>query len=308
MKQLLKATLVGIFSFFVACDINHPIIVDGRGDQPLSSQNSAINVPELAELPQGWELFKGKRPTAEQLSCANYSIDREWWVSTENGGPNFRKYNDEPQAQLSQLPSLVREYVLKNGRASSGFAGNIHVEPYEKGWLIGSDAGEWGGKLQWVSEDASTRKDLLKDNIRGILRVGTKTFVLSGMAHLDVDNGFLYEVVNGEVRLVEDFKTQPQTFALEGPDSVVIVFNNRLVRLLSTGVTKTAKEITFNSLYPNSATIDRSGTIYVGMRLFVVRFVPDASGYTEEWLVQRECQIFQQKNFDCLCSGSGTKV
>jgi len=37
------------------------------------------------------------------------------------------------------------------------------------------------------------------------------------------------------------------------------------------------------------------------MGLFMVRFVPNETGYREEWLVPPDCQKFVEKDFYCVC-------
>ena len=48
-------------------------------------------------------------------------------------------------------------------------------------------------------------------------------------------------------------------------------------------------------------TVTSASFIYVGVRLFLVRFVPNENGYAEEWIVPRTCKKFTEKNFDCVC-------
>ena len=60
----------------------------------------------------------------------------------------------------------------------------------------------------------------------------------------------------------------------------------------------------FAILYPNSIVVTPEGTIYAGMRLFVVRLLPTSKPdeYTEQWLVPEDCEQFRREGFTCACS------
>ena len=62
------------------------------------------------------------------------------------------------------------------------------------GHLLGTDHGEWGGVL--VFEDADgAQTELLKDNVRGIVSYNGRVLVFTGLNHLDVARGDLYEAM-----------------------------------------------------------------------------------------------------------------
>jgi hypothetical protein len=243
-------------------------------------------------VPEGWVLFPKPKDNSKESLCANYSRG-EWRVETENGrikiSPNKRGDKDE----LAKLPGNVREYVEKNRTVGNG-TGQIHVEPYENGWLVGSDAGEWGGILTWYGDDASQKKELIKDNVRGIARIGNEVLVLSGLAHLSDDNGKIWKLgkdEKGEIKatLLKELGSQPQGFVVKDKD-LLVALNNKFLRISLSGETKIFNETSFSSFYPNSMVMDSSGVVYVGARHFVARFVPDKEGYKEEWLVPQSCQ------------------
>lgn len=256
-------------------------------------------------IPEGWILFPKPKENSREMQCANYS-QTEWKVAAENGNLKISKYTDDKDEQFKKLPLELRNIVLKNRNIGKGLGGYLHVEPFDNGWLIGSDAGEWGGKLFWFNEDETRKTEILQDNIRGLATIDGATFVLSGMAHESIDEGKIYKLTKDEkgnlkTQLVSDLKTQPQTFAVENDKSILITLNDKIIRLKSSGETEHLSQTNFSSLFPNSMAIDSSNIIYVGMRLFVVRFAPQENGYKEEWLVTQNCRKFSEKNFDCVC-------
>jgi hypothetical protein len=60
------------------------------------------------------------------------------------------------------------------------------------GRLVGSDEGEWGGKLVFTKSESVTR--LLNVNVGGIFRIPHGIVVFTGLAHLTLNHGEIYEV------------------------------------------------------------------------------------------------------------------
>lgn len=286
----------------IGCAKNEPALNEPA--QNKQTQNKTATVSEVS-IPEGWVLFPTPKENNAEIGCANLS-QNEHKVENENGKVKFSKYVYLPSEQLFKLPDNLRTQILKNRNIGKGLGGYLHVESFNSGWLIGSDAGEWGGQLTWFSENENQKIVLLKDNIRGIIKLGGEFFVISGMAHEGTDEGKIYKLIKDENKglntfLLTDLKTQPQTFAIENNESVLIFLNDKIIRMNISGNIEIIKNVNFATLYPNSAAITSLGIIYVGMRLFTVRFVPMENGYKEEWLVPQNCQRFSEKDFDCVC-------
>lgn len=257
--------------------------------------------PDLS-IPEGWVLFPAPKAESSERTCANRAIEAERKVELDDGNLKISRYHYQSNEQFVKLPPALREIAAKDKNPK----GYLHVESFENGWLIGSDAGEWGGNLFWLKTDGSRKTELLNDNVRGIVKVGKDVFILSGMAHLGTDEGKIYKLKTDEkgtlkIELLTDLKTQPQSFAVETGESFLVALNDKILRVKTSGEINTLKETNFLYLYPNSMTVTSAGVIYVGMRLFLVRFVPNENGYTEEWLVPQDCQKFAEKDFDCVC-------
>lgn len=286
---------------FISC-----VKKDATGNENLPASSQANTTPSLHKIdisvPEGWIIFSKPNAESREIQCANAAVKNERKVEIENGKIKILKYVYDEDEQLSKLPEKLKELISKN-RKTDRLGGYIHAEPYENGWLIGSDAGEWGGKLFWFKENESQKVELLDDNVRGIIKDGGVFFILSGQAHMVIDEGKIYRLVKDEklkLQLFSDLKTQPQTFAIEN-NSFLVALNDKIIRVKTSGEVETIKKTNFNTLYPNSMAITSSGIIYVGMRLFVVRFVPFENSYKEEWLVPQDCQNFAAQDFDCVC-------
>jgi hypothetical protein len=257
--------------------------------------------PDLS-IPDGWVLFPAPNAESAARTCANGAIEKERKVALGGAQINISRYLYRSNEQLAKLPPELRTPVAKEKLLK----GYMHVEAFENGWLVGSDAGEWGGKLFWLNADGTRKTELLNDNIRGIVKLGKEVFILSGMAHMGTDEGKIYRLKPAEkdapqIQLTADLKTQPQSFAVESDESFLLATNTKILRVAASGEITTLKETNFLSLYPNSMAVTPAGVVYVGMRLFVVRFVPQEKGYAEEWLVAADCQKFVEKDFDCVC-------
>jgi hypothetical protein len=269
------------------------------------SQTTPLPTPDRS-LPDGWALSRKPKEDSLEAQCGNYSR-KEWKVETENGQV---KISPAPHGgkvdEIAKVPAKIREFVEKH-RAPGNGTGQLHIEPYENGWLVGSDSGEWGGTLVWYSDNADRKKELIEENIRGIAKLENETLILSGMAHLSIDEGKIWKLVrdaSGEFKalLLKDLGSQPQGFVVKD-NYLLVALNNKFVRVSLSGEVTILNQTSLTSFYPNSMAITSSGVVYVGARHFVVRFVPAKDGYKEEWLVPQNCQKFFVKEMDCVCGG-----
>ncbi|MGY0653038.1 hypothetical protein ACW7GZ_14505 [Luteimonas sp. A537] len=90
------------------------------------------------------------------------------------------------QSAATQAPEvLVPDYSL------DGFGGH----------LIGTDRGEWIGKLLFQDADGHLTT-LLNENVHGIIKNADGIFAFTGLAHLSLNEGYIYAVTqepNGPV-------------------------------------------------------------------------------------------------------------
>ncbi|MDN3652951.1 HEAT repeat domain-containing protein [Thalassotalea ponticola] len=61
------------------------------------------------------------------------------------------------------------------------------------GWLVGSDRGEWGGELVHIADDGE-QTNLLDENIEDIYKLGERYIATTGLAHLTMNDGLIYEL------------------------------------------------------------------------------------------------------------------
>ncbi|HEX8250233.1 MAG TPA: hypothetical protein VF599_18815 [Pyrinomonadaceae bacterium] len=265
-----------------------------------------FSAPDLC-VPDGWILVARPKAKSREIRCAESRRDFQWRVETDNETVKISKYDEWAiDEQIEKLPLNLREIVLQTRDIGNG-AAYFHIEPYENGWLAGLDAGEWGGRLSWFSSDGSRKAIILQDNIRGIARVGNEVLILRGLAHLTSSEGRVSKLVrdeNGNLQAQDlvDLESAPQSFAVESDSSVLISLEDKIVRVKTSGAMETWREMPLNYLNVSMAATN-SGTVYVGMWRYVVRFIPAREGIREQWLAPRNCQKFSFQNDECVCRG-----
>jgi hypothetical protein len=255
---------------------------------------------ELASLPapEGWVLYPSPLADSPALRCANYSM-REWRVTVE--GESLKTRLDTRRDHQAPLPSEINS---KN--VAVGSKGDRHVIQVEDGWLVGLDVGEFGGALWWFSSDGKNSKKLADENVVGFANSSKGVLALVGLAHMGLDSGKVLRIADGEagnrkIEVLADLGVAPRTFAVESPDTLLVVTTRGLVRVRTSGMVEQLLPTNYGLLYPNSMTLSPSGVIHVGMRHFVTRLTPTGNSYREEWFVPIGCSQFRIRDYDCVC-------
>lgn len=206
----------------------------------------------------------------------------------------------EPHTKSSgpELPPGVKLQRGMLGRRS-----NLRVK---NGWLLGFDGGEFGGGLWFATLDGKTEQ-LSEENVHGFVETTQGVLVFVGLDHLGTDSGRVlivpYSVTSKtDLRILVDLDGAPGAFTKLSADTALVITTHGISRITSAGVTERLLSRSFGMLYPNSIVSSSDGTIYAGMRLFVVRLVLRSGKSTEEWLVPQGCEKFHVQGFDCVCS------
>ncbi len=67
----------------------------------------------------------------------------------------------------------------------------------ENGWLVGRDGGESGGELVFVSDEGE-QTFVLRDNVDDLFTLGGKTIAITGLSHITIHYGCVYEIKPSE--------------------------------------------------------------------------------------------------------------
>jgi hypothetical protein len=232
------------------------------------------------------------------MECANYSR-LEWRVSLSEAGSAQITPRPEPyESYKRELPSGV-----KVQRGMAGIERNLKIE---NGWLLGFDGGEFGGGL-WFADLSGKTQELSGENVHGFIETPQGVLVIAGLAHMGLDSGKVLIVpyaVNSQsdLKTLMDLDGAPGAFTKLSADTALVVTTHGISRISSSGLRKTLLRSDFSALYPNSVVSTTDGTIYVGMRLFVVRLLHQSGKYTAQWLVPDSCRHFKVRDLDCVCT------
>lgn len=77
-----------------------------------------------------------------------------------------------------------------------------HSLPAFDGKLLGTDKGEWVGKLMYQDE-AGKIHVLLNENVHGIIKNEAGIFAFTGLSHLGTNDGYLHVITQGPDRTVK---------------------------------------------------------------------------------------------------------
>ena len=61
----------------------------------------------------------------------------------------------------------------------------------DRGWLAGSDRGEWGGELVFIRDDGK-QFPLIHENVFDVFRFGNRILVITGLAHMGTNEGGIH--------------------------------------------------------------------------------------------------------------------
>lgn len=263
-------------------------------------------------IPVGWYVYPAKKLKnldETTLRCFNYSHN-EWQVTNEGNGVKITELpRPKGKGDFPPVPSwpllLKHEEGMPGRTVSAGLRSAMH---FENAWLLAYDAGEWGGGLWLTNEDGSKTKRILSDNVRAMIPIDGDILVLSGLAHMSIDfgNAFIFSKPTGlniSLEHAVHLDGEPSAYANEPDGSILFVTTYGLCRITKSGE---LQRLTYfpkwtRPQYPNSMAISSDGSIFIAMRMFVLKLHSNSGTYAEEWLLPNDCRKFELRQFDCAC-------
>jgi len=266
-------------------------------------------------MPAGWvETTAPAKPSAANggVSCANYSKN-DWNVALRLGelsifspGLPRSKNGTPPLAVLPPNFVITKEMI-----------GRRTVVRTRDGWLVGFDAGEFGGGLWWSSVDGSTTHRLSEKNVQAMVARDDEVLVLVGLAHMGANEGEIEsyqpsvskaaEKSPGKFIRLLDLGRAPNAATLRGDGSIILAAHDRVMELTPSNQLHTLyQHDAMPSLYATSVVTDAKGNIFVGMRFYVLRLQHRPSDqYDATWFVRSACTKAKIVDYDCVCLGKG---
>lgn len=207
----------------------------------------------------------------ERLRCANHWME-DWVVDSSDGNVQIQK--------------LGRNNPTESTLYTYG------------GVLIGTDHGEFGGKLVW--KNGQEQVVLHNANITGLVDDGEYVYAVGGVAHMSTDKGYALKLKRKDGKFIVE-----KTLKLNSRPAGVVridagklaVAGNQGVQLIENDSVKQLSLASVSVLYPNSVAIDEAGDIYVGMRFAVAKFEKNKQ-YRHRWLVKGDCLSYRNRPID----------
>lgn len=261
----------------------------------LPSLGQSAPHPNEPDGPKGWIEAPSSKANPNLWECAGYG--GSVIVSLEGGLVHIGKPPDE-EPQQAPLPPYLK--------LSKEMIGSRSVLRTADGWLVGFDAGEFGGGLWWFNNDGDENRKLLSENVHAIYQTPDGVFVLVGLAHLSLDSGRVYQFIETaedvRVRDLADLGGSPEASTVDPDGRLVVATPKSVVAVDYAGKVHKLYKSGEGLTYPTSVTVDAHGEILVGMRFFVLRLVPSNDGeYRPHWLMAKECQAFKIVERICIC-------
>lgn len=258
-------------------------------------------------IPEGWYVYPEKNFKHLDEStrrCFNFA-QKNWQVANEGDAIRITRRVRQKDGAASLPPLLKHDPWMPGHTVGDALQSATH---FGNAWLLGFNAGEFGGGLWLTNEDGSEAKEILNDNVHAVVPFDDGVLVLSGLAHLTMDfgNALIFSKPDGlAICLRQDLRLdgEPRALAKETDGSVLFVTTHGLHRIAKLGGLQNL--VTFpewtRSQFANSMAIASDGSIFIGMRMFVLRLSATSDGYSQEWLLPTECRHFSFKHGDCAC-------
>jgi hypothetical protein len=258
---------------------------------------------------QSWTRLSG-RPSEVDLECAGY--DRDHWAVTLQGGIPFVSIQ-VPHERQDPLPFPVPKHADRGG--------DRHVLKLNGGWIVGFDAGEFGGGL-WLTATgthwqrlrppadapADPRDPFKAENVQGLAVVHGQPIVLMGLDHLTGRSGRVFTLVSRSGKWTlgagSVFDSCPDAWQLVG-DHLEVVTGGGLWIVRADGSATLAVPLNFGMSYPRSLAIAPDGQRYIGMRRYVLMLERAGGGWQETWYGPARCPHSRRnEQGECSCTRS----
>jgi hypothetical protein len=252
-------------------------------------------------IPAGWVLYPTPKEGSLSIQCASASVR-----------PQSVSLPDRGQLEIQQLPASYgrdeysKQQLPESVTRQQGMAGRQSILKISGGgWLLGFDAGEFGGGL-WSADRSGNMRELSRENVHGLVDTPQGVLVFVGLAHMGLDSGSVLIVPytaksKADVKTLVKLDGAPEALTRISSDTVLLVTTRGITEISSFGGTKTLLHRDFRPLHPNSVVSMPDGTVYVGMHLFLLRFAPRAEHNAEQWFLPKSCEGFETTG--CICTG-----
>lgn len=137
------------------------------------------------------------------------------------------------------------------------------------GQLIGTDHGEWGGKIEFLLKGTNDKRLIKEGNVKFIFRFNNEIYFIEGLAHLSTSKGTMYRLDKSNatyspVKVIE-FEDAPEAMSVFG-DNIYIACHESFFIVKDLNKEAIFKDTFWISLYPNSLVVIDENNVYLGLR------------------------------------------
>jgi hypothetical protein len=161
--------------------------------------------------------------------------------------------------------------------------------PIEGGKLLATDRGEWGGKIEFISDKSSKPLLIKEGNVISVFNHQGSVYFVEGLAHITVNRGALYSLTrksNDQFVFTKlfDFDDAPEMVTVS--NAIIFIASHAGLYVIKDLKSKKVFNDTFwSSLYPNSMVVLDPENIFIGLR----------GGYAKVNVPQEKIQFFKFK-------------
>lgn len=203
----------------------------------------AVNLTSCAqsEIPKNFKEIKIPKKNSEQIRKLNYSRN-EYKVSFGNNKLKVEDFSSNRNSELKTNNGVIKGY----------------------------NHGEWGGKLSFEPNDKTKKEIEIKEgNILFLFNYKNKIYFIEGLAHLSINEGFLYELeIDGDkfsYKKIIDFEDCPEAYTIF-KDNIYIVSYQSFYKIKNLKKEILYENDFWGSLYPNSIAIKNEEKVFIGIR------------------------------------------
>lgn len=139
----------------------------------------------------------------------------------------------------------------------------------EDGKLVGTDRGEWGGKIEFLSNGAKEGRLIKEGNVKSIFKLKEQVYFIEGLAHLSSSKETMFRLDKSEGNWIPikviDFEDAPEAMGILG-NNIYVASHESFFVIRDIKKEKIFSDTFWSSLYPNSVAIIDENNIYLGLR------------------------------------------
>jgi hypothetical protein len=253
--------------------------------------------------------MRSEPPSADERACTDYS-SVFWSTSVKDGVPHATRIG--VREHVDPLP-----FQVAVGRDRDG---NRWAVPVSDGWVVGFDAGEFGGGLWWFNPDGTESRRIQPsatapvnpddpfraENVVGLPSVGGERLVLMGLDHLTGRSGRIFRLAYDKTGWV-----LAPVGVLDAAPDVWFVDRDRLLFLTESGLWSIEPRSKARRIYQTdigrfsaSAIVRASDAgLYVGLRHYVLKLEELNGKWRETWFTPAACVKVELRRGQCECVG-----